>query len=372
VFRPLAQLSAQTQVTDTLSLAGQYFFDWDSYRFPEGGTYLGFADAALNGPQQQFAGPPFGVVKNAGIGSTPKKTGDFGVHARWSPAALDGTVGFYYRNFTDKLPSLYLNAIPGAATYQQFYAENIDLFGISLSKQIAGVSVGAEVSYRHNMPLLSQSFGAVTTVAPLAGAVFPKGAPQLIDNSYAARGDTMHIVLNAVGIVPKTPVFDFLSYSAELAYGRWTKVTANQQMFFGEGFICNGTTKNNATGRPYDKWDGCATKNALSFGLNLSPTWYQVYPGVDLTMPVAYGIGLKGNAPTGQGGNQGSGTYSLGISADVYQKYKFTLAYVDFIGHAKELPSPLIPGQTAVVAVNGSGTFLRDRGSLGFTFKTTF
>src|SRR3546814_9317997 len=46
LFRPLNNLSAQAPLTDTGSLAGQYFLEWGSFRYPEGGTYLGPADFA--------------------------------------------------------------------------------------------------------------------------------------------------------------------------------------------------------------------------------------------------------------------------------------------------------------------------------------
>src|SRR5207249_6993201 len=44
LFRPLNQLSMQAQVSDTLSLAAQAMFEWESARYPEGGTYLGPVD----------------------------------------------------------------------------------------------------------------------------------------------------------------------------------------------------------------------------------------------------------------------------------------------------------------------------------------
>ena len=56
-------------------------------------------------------------------------------------------MGFYYRNFADKLPQTLLTQVgPGASRYNLIYADNIDLFGVSLAKNIAGVSVGAELS----------------------------------------------------------------------------------------------------------------------------------------------------------------------------------------------------------------------------------
>ena len=54
LFRPLNQLSVQAQLTDTLSVAGQYMLEWESARYPEGGTYLGPVDFVFNGPDRQF------------------------------------------------------------------------------------------------------------------------------------------------------------------------------------------------------------------------------------------------------------------------------------------------------------------------------
>ena len=45
---------------------------------------------------------------------------------------------------------------------------------------------------------------------------------------------------------------------------------------------------------------------------------------------MTYAIGVSGNAATTFGGNQGLGNYSVGLGADVQQKYRFDLKYVDF------------------------------------------
>ena len=47
------------------------------------------------------------------------------------------------------------------------------------------------------------------------------------------------------------------------------------------------------------------------------------------------------------------------------QKYRFDLKYIDFIGRYRD-------NGTAVTSTNGLTTFLRDRGFVSLTFKTTF
>ena len=84
LFRPLDQLSGQAQITDTLSVAGQYLLEWEPARYPEGGTYLGPVDFVFNGPQRQFLSPALGFAANGG-GVEPKQNGEFGLSARWSP-----------------------------------------------------------------------------------------------------------------------------------------------------------------------------------------------------------------------------------------------------------------------------------------------
>ncbi|WP_241006506.1 DUF1302 family protein, partial [Aeromonas media] len=40
-------------------------------------------------------------------------------------------------------------------SYALAYGDEIDIFGLSLSKDVAGVSVGSDLNYRQQMPLSS-------------------------------------------------------------------------------------------------------------------------------------------------------------------------------------------------------------------------
>jgi hypothetical protein len=349
LFRPLNQLSLQAQLTDTVSLAGYAMFEWEAARYPEGGTYLGPVDFVFNGPDRQLLAvvPGVGpVFAQRGPALEPKNSGEWGLSARWSPDWLDGTLGAYYRNFADKLPQT-LRTAP--TTYNLVYADDVELIGLSLAKNIGGVSVGAEISQRRNTPLNA----AVLGLAP--------GLPAQGDTN-GPRGDTWHGLVNVLGTVPKTPIFDAATWAAELQYSSWDKVRSGANLFNALGHApCNAT----ATAPAKDKWDGCATKDYWGVGVAFTPTWFQVFPGVDLSAPMTYAVGIAGNAATVFGGNEGLGNYTLGVSADVQQKYRFDLKYVDFLGRYKD-------NGTAVTATNGLTTFLRDRGFVSLTFRTTF
>lgn len=343
LFRPLNQISGQATVTDTLTIAAQYFFEWESFRYPEGGTYLGPVDFAFDGPDRQFISPALGFARR-GDPAEPDQRGDWGLAARWSPEWLDGTMGFYYRNFSDKLPQTFITQVgPNVTRYNLIYADDIDLLGISLAKSIGGISVGAELSYRKNTPLNSQVLG----IAP---------GPPAQGETKGPRGDTAHGLVNVLGVLPKTPIFDAAVWAAELTWGHLVSVDSGANLFNGEGYApCAGK----------NKWDGCATKNYFGMAVSFTPTWYQTFPGVDLSLPFSYSQGLSGNAPTVFGGNQKLGNYSVGVAADIFQKYRVDIKYSDYIGAYKD-------NGTAVTAVNGFTTYLKDRGFLGVTFKTTF
>src|SRR5690242_19834809 len=131
LFRPRGGITIQAQPTHDLSLAGQWFYNWQAIRVPESGSYLTVNDALLYGGQSQIIGlnplaasipgaPAYLRVWNAtdvGPSRTSGSLGDFGLAARWSPQWLDGTLGVYYRNATDVGPQAvatvgFLNTIP--------------------------------------------------------------------------------------------------------------------------------------------------------------------------------------------------------------------------------------------------------------------
>jgi hypothetical protein len=338
LYRPLTQISASAQATPELAFAAQYFFDWEASRLPESGSYLGLNDALQHGGESIYLAPGVRATHGADIG--PKKRGDWGLAARWTPAWLEGTMGVYLRNFSDKLPAGVILKATAPREYYLNYAGDIDMLGVSLAKQIAGVSVGLDLNYRHNMPLVSDSV-PVTSLAALPAA----------GDTLAARGNTVHAVLNAIGSINATPLFNSASWAAELTWNRWTSVTQGANFFKGrEGYTA------------IDR----VTKDFVGLAVNFTPTWFQVFPGADLSMPISYATGLSGNSAVASGGNKGTGNYALGLGLDLYSKYRFDLKYVDYFGDYTANAAG------AIQVANGSQTFLKDRGGVFFTFKTSF
>jgi hypothetical protein len=250
VFRPLTQISGTVQASPELAFAAQYFLDWEASRAPESGSYLGLNDALLSGGESLYLQP--GVRATRGANIDPKKRGDWGIAARWSPQWLDGTAGLYLRNFSDKSPAGVILKSTAPREYFLNYAGDIDMLGFSLAKQLAGVSVGMDLNFRRNMPLVSD------TVAVTSAAALP--AP---GETLAARGNTIHATLNGIGSIPSTPVFDSASWSAELAWNHWSKVTQGENVFKGRA--------------AYTALDR-VSKDFVGIALGLTPSWFQVFP----------------------------------------------------------------------------------------------
>lgn len=408
LFLPRTAVSMQLQATPELSFAAQYFLDWEQARIPESGAFLGFNDHLLRGGESFIFGPaavtplnPNGVnLLWRGTDIEPDKTGDWGISTRWSPAWLDGTLGLYYRETADVLPQGYaLPAVrpgtpaalctalglqplgattcyvnPGAASvpnvlagvigqYGAAYSDDIKLAGLSLSKNLWGVSVGADLNYRENQPLLSDtvtvlpaSLSGIASVLP-AGTLF--GLPAT-GNGGGARGDTWHGVLNAFATFSENPVWDSANLIVELTWNHWSDVSQNGAVFKGrDNYLVAGPAGTMVT--PKDK----VTKNFYGLAFNFTPTRFQAFPGVDLSMPMSYSRGLSGNSAVILGGNEGAGSWSLGVAADVQSKYRFDLKYVDFMGGTTLNPT------AAISSSAGANALLTDRGFLAFTFKTT-
>lgn len=335
VFLPVGQLSTQAQVTDNLSLAAQYYYEWKPTRAPEGGTYFGVTDFTVAGPDRFPLAPGFNIPRLDP--KTPGDSGNWGLAARWNAEPLDATLGFYYRVFDDYNPgALQLLTTGGRPSgYRFVYVKNTKLYGFSIAKQLGSTSVGMDLSYREGTGLVSTGAGA--------------------DNKPAI-GNTWHVSLNAIQLLGTTALWDTGSWQTELAYSHLDKVTEHKELFKGEDYAgCKGL----------DKWDGCATKDFAAIATNFTPSWLQVFPSVDFEMPVTLNYGLYGNAASG-GGNQGALAWSTGIRAIYDQRHEVTLRYADQFAHTK------YDSTTGFVTGGNGNVGLTDRGYVSLTFKTGF
>lgn len=358
---PREQIYFSTQLTKDLVAEGQYFFQFQNNLVPEGGTYLSFADFLANGPQ--------GAALTRAIGLGPRGesivpnaiNGNFGLKLSYAPPELKGAVSAYYRKLDETQPWMpllqYNPATFAVENYHLAYAQKVDLFGLSMEKQFGAYSVGAELNQRRGTALNSTPFNASD----------PLGRE-------AARGNATSMVLNTVGGLTRTPVWDTGIFLAELAYTHLDSVTANADMYNGVNnpAACpSGSTK-----------DGCSTRSAVAAAVLFKPQWLGVMPSVDLGMPIFVMYGINGNASTlGMPVNQGGTLFTVGLEAVVQQKYTITLQYNGYhsptngkltnAGARFGVPNGT-PGFPTFYA-GGSGTFMyNDKGWVSLTLKASF
>ncbi|VVN80283.1 DUF1302 domain-containing protein [Pseudomonas fluorescens] len=436
LFVPRNQVSMSFTVNPELTVGAQYFLDWDAARLPEAGTYYGGSDLVGFGAQSFLLGNTNSVTPGSPLGCgvapcnaltnvrrgddlTPDNRGDWGVMAKWSPAWLDGTLGAYYRQTSDILPQAWLdargitssnpNGTPPAglgagvvntlnslntATYQLAYSDKIDIFGLSLSKDVGGISVGSDLNIRHNMPLASIP-AIVSTSSPRGlgnglGLLPPRSAATGIvydtpsdGDSMSATGDTLHWTVNGLMTLPKTPVFDQAVVLAELYYSNLLKLD----------------DKNSALYKGKSSYHGidASTRDNWGIAVNFIPTWYQVFPGVDMSMPMSVNVGIDGVSPVSGGGAKDTGNYAFGVGAAVYNKYFVDLKYVDSFGKTDKCnasgnstgaanagsgdgstPNAFSGNENYACfaggysAFSGGGATTEDRGAVYLTLKTTF
>jgi len=330
---PLNQVSAQLQINDTLAIAAQYFLDWKPNRLPEGGTYYGAADFLFYGPDRFSLSPALAVPRAAAV--EPDKRGNWGINLKWSPAWVDGTLGFYYRKFDERQPwsAPQVSAVPTTGFYRLVYAKGTEVFGVGLNKNIGGFAVATEVSMRKNTAFINNAINPATLEGP--------------------RGDSYHAFVNATTLGNLSASMPYTAV-AELAVSRWRKVRSNPNFFNAEGFPgCSAA----AAGL------SCATKNYAGISLLFAPRVLQVIPGGDLTIPLFYQVGIKGNAATLSGGNKDAGNYSIGLQLDYLSKYVFAVNYSDFVGEYRD---------NGNVVTVGNGPLYQDRGLLSLSFRTSF
>ena len=344
---PRGQVLFETQLTPTTSVAAQYFFEYAASRFPEGGTYLGTAGFLFNGPDLILGSVPRGgdIKPNNGFHS------DYGLKYAWSPTWLSGgTIGFYYRNLTETSPWVLLgiNPVTGAANYHLAYASNVKLYGVSLDKELGNYSTGLEISYRHNTALNSATGPTTSDLSGQAGA----------------RGDTLNVIGNVVAGLTRTPLWQTGTAFAEISFTQKVKTTSN-------GALYNGVSNLSAcpTG---SKWSGCSTNNSVGLAFQFDPQWLQVYPGVDLDMPLFMEYGIWGNTPSLTGTNQGQLVYTFGLHALIQQKYNVTLQYNGYHAHTSGGLTSFGPGGPPFYASGNGAFFYNDKGWVSLTFSATF
>ena len=344
VMLPVDQVTGQVQVNPHLSFSAYYQFQWEPNRIPGVGAYSSFADIFGVGAERLLWSTGSYFANGGNI--QPKNSGQYGFQVRFRPAIIDADIGLYALRFHQKDPNLYIapSAGPGffanqgtpgqqVGTFRNVYGEGIRAYGASISSTVGSASVGVEASVREHAALVNPGV-----------FIFDPTSNNSSNPAYPI-GRTAHLNVSAVQLLSPTPLWQGGTALAEIGWNRRLSITRNPQSL-----------------------DPNATRDALGLRGLLTPTYYQVWSGVDLSVPIGLGYNPRGRSSAVSLFNSGvdkGGDYSLGLSFKYQSKATFGLSYTGYFGAAGAVLAPTNDRLSF-------GQYYKDRGTLAASAQMSF
>ncbi len=309
---PVPQVSAQFDITNDITLGAYYQFQHKPNRLPGVGSYFSVSDLIGEGAERLLLGPGLSAPRDADLDGDD--LGQFGVQLRWRVAETD--LGFYALRFHDKDPQTVIRlgqpfgpfgpVLP--TSYYRAYQEDIKAYGISANRTFDDWNFAVEASLRQDQALASSQAVDPSGLAP--PGVVP--ANDNDDNPAYAIGDTAHINLSTIWTVPPTELFPEALFVGEVAWNRLLDCEKS----------CAALDPN-------------ATRDAISIRAVFTPTYRQVMPGLDLSVPIGVGYTPKGSRsslsaaafPPERGGD-----VTIGLKGLYLNTWNVHLAYTNFFG----------------------------------------
>lgn len=310
IVRPTGKVSAQMQISDGVSVAAYVPYEWEASRLMPVGSYLSAGDSAGPGGERNIT--PFGAFTIVAPRDA-KNQGQGGLSLRWRADALDTDFGFHAIKFHQTGPAnLYLrwNGVPGQGgvpqTLQWQFHEGTRAYGVSAAKTVGDWSLGAEVSMRDSQPLASNALSVIT----LGNGAVLNGTYNNNTNPGYAVGRTAHAQFNWLASLEPSALYQEASFLGEIAWNRRLKFSA------GESFA-----------------DPLATRDAAAIRLSFSPTYRQVFDGLDLSVPVgvSYTAGRSSALAQTMGPDRG-GDINIGLQGNYLARWVFAASYVHYYG----------------------------------------
>ena len=210
-----------------ISIEAFYALDWESSHFPPCGSLLGIdsildpgclqATAATGIPdQQQLSQPALNSVFVIPLTDSdkPRSSGQFGVSTRYFVEELDTEFGLYFANFHSTTPVIgkqlcttktVIGTVEactglGGLRLPLQYQENVQAFAISAASGVQNLSLSAELSYFHDLPvqrnLPELSWGAINGKGIYAERMEAAGPGATFDGSIQV--DRIQLLLGGV------------------------------------------------------------------------------------------------------------------------------------------------------------------------------
>jgi hypothetical protein len=297
-----------------------------------------------------YFGPPLPpvLVTDDSKDQKPGDSGQFGAQLRWSPAGSAYEYGFYAARYHDKTPAVpVFDFING--NVHKVYAKGIKTVGASVTSSVGQLNWALEGSVRADAPLANDP-------AVLAGAPFmpPLNCDGTAANPCYAIGKTAHVNLSGIYVLNKSSLWDGGAVVAELAWNRVLSVTKNPS----------------AVG--FGGLDPNTTRDAAAFRMIFEPQYFQVLPGLDLSVPVGLGYNFGGRSSAifnFAGGASKAGDLSIGVKAKYQNTWNVGVSYTTFFGAENTFTVTDARTPTRMLSF---GQTQKDRDYVSFNVSRTF
>ena len=353
VLLPVEQISGTLRVAEGVQLGAYYQLKWRKSKIPGVGSYFSNQDY-IGGGRVDF-GPAGQLPTLKEKDNEPGDSGQFGAQLRWSPPGGNYEFGFYAAQYHDKTPSGLVFDF-GQGNVHVAYAKKIRTFGASVTSSVGQLNWAVEGSIRQNTPLNSDP---AVTGGPSPIVSCDNGT----DNPCYALGDTAHLQVSGIYVLQPSALWQGGALLGELAYNQRLKI--RKDIFaIGPGGSVVGL----------GGLDPNTTKGAFALRLLFEPSYFQVGPGLDLSVPIGLGYNFGGRSSAignFAGGVSNGGDWTVGVKARYQNDWNLSLTYSDYLGTAKTFTEPVVV-PVANVRQLSFGQSLRDRGHLAFSASRTF
>jgi hypothetical protein len=370
-FVPAPMLWASLDLSASLGIEAYYQFYWNRTQIDPTGSYFATSDLVGRGAQGLFfpdrtggfpdptlpadpgatgLSPEQLFAMNRGVprrgDDDPRDHGQGGVALRYYAAPIRSEFGLYYLRYHSKTPAVGFDSefpYPLTATlrgYFREYAEDIDVYGVSVSTEILNVAVGAELSYRPDDPVPIAANGraflnavAAPGLARTSGFVTERRIQGLLNGIWTV-GPGTRLLGPLVGLLGADDItvigeVGFVDYSLD---HRDDFRRENEQIppFFREqGLVTDYAAPGTSPGVARSSVD----EFSWGYQLLVQPTYTNPF-GVPITVTPRLGFqhDVNGNTPGMLPFIEDRKAINLGVDVDYLNTWGLGLSYAAFFG----------------------------------------
>tara|TARA_R110001599_G_scaffold353188_1_gene590629 strand:- start:69362 stop:70888 length:1527 start_codon:yes stop_codon:yes gene_type:complete len=358
LFLPSTKISTVFQATDNLTFNAYYEFEHRVNRNPETGTYWSPVEVLTENSECFVLSPGTATTQRGCFKVKDNKvqdSGEYGFNIQYTIQRWNLETSWVYINGSDRTVAGVYGTFGGVdpeivAKYKKpwneggananilgewgwVYKKEVETFGISLAKEMFDISFGMDIAYRKNAGL-NPNFTASLLGHP--GETPADFSPDP-DDYPGATGDIWGVVINGLG---------FLNGD----WGLWDG---------GTWILEYSTSWLDDYGKNPEFANDRIHKGRVTsqIGAIFRPTWFQVFPGWDMTLPMSVSYGIDGEQPPqGTVTHEELGNASVGIAFKIDETWDMEARYSAYFGPTD----------------NGTTGPLNDRDNVSFTIKRTF